>query len=138
MTTIPLGLDSKSPELGDYASESLHDVVTEAVVRKYRTDGGFVLATIWRGSVHEVIYQTPLRFFWSRLKRDRGLFEFYGDGQSWAQDCYIDFGKSRKRADGQVRAVYSKIMDFITFVTVEFDTYSSDKYWDGKLGNVSQ
>jgi hypothetical protein len=137
MKTIPLGLDSADPELNDYVSEALHDVVADAVVRKFRTDGGYILATIWRGSVHEVIYQTPMRFFWSRLKRNRALFEFYGNGQNWAQDCYIDFGKSHKRTDGQVRALYSKIMDFMTFVTVEFDAHRWDKYWDGKVDNIS-
>ena len=133
MKIIPLSLDSTSPELDDYASEALDDVVPDAVVRKFRTDGGFILATIWRGSVHEVIYQIPLRFFWSRLKRDRELFDFYGDGQSWAQDCYIDFGKSRKRADGKVRALYSKIMDFMTFMTTEFDDHRTDIRWKGQL-----
>ena len=133
MKTIPLGLDSTSSELDDYASEVLDDVVPDAVVRKFRTGGGFILATIWRGSVHEVIYQTPLRFFWSRLKRDRELFEFYGNGQSWAQDCYIDLGRSRKRADGEVRALYSKIMDFMTFMTTEFDDHRTDIRWKGRL-----
>ena len=120
-------------ELDDYASEALDDVVPDAVIRKFRTDGGFRLATIWRGTVHEVVYQTPLRFFWSRLKRDRELFEFYGNGQSWAQDCYIDFGKSRKRADGEVRALYSKIMDFVTFMTTEFDDHPTGIRWKGRL-----
>ena len=133
MKTIPLGLDSANSELDDYASETLDDVVPDAVVRKFRTGGGFILATIWRGSVHEVIYQTPLRFFWSRRKRDRKLFDFYGDGQSWVQDCYIDFGKSRKRADGEVRALYSKIMDFMTFMTTEFDDHRTDIRWKGRL-----
>ena len=133
MKIIPLGLDSKSPELANYASEALDDVVPDAVVRKFRTDGGLILATIWRGSVHEVIYQTPLRFFWSRSKRDRELFEFYGNGQSWTQDGYIDFGRSRKRADGEVRALYSKIMDFMTFMTTEFDDYRTDTRWKGRL-----
>lgn len=133
MKIIPLGLDSTSPKLDDYVSEVLDDVVSDAVVRKYRTDGGFILATIWRGSVHEVIYQTPLRFFWSRLKRDRELFKCYGDGQNWAEDSYIDFGKSRKRADGKVRTLHSKIMDFTTFVTTEFDDHRTDVRWKGRL-----
>lgn len=137
MKTIPLGLDSASPELNDYASEALHDVVTDAVVKTFRTDGGYILATIWRGSVHEVGYQTPLRFFWSRLKRDRELLKFYGNGQSWAEDWYTNFGKSRKRADGKVRALYSNIMDIMTFVTAEFNAHSHDKRWEGKLDNVN-
>ena len=133
MKLIPLGLDSTSYELNDYASEALDDVVQDSVVRKFRTDDGFILATIWRGSVHKVTYQTPLRFFWSRLRRDRELFKFYGDGQPWAEDCYIDFGKSRKRADGQVRALHSKIKDFMTFMTTEFDNHRTDIQWKGRL-----
>jgi hypothetical protein len=133
MKIIPLGLDSTSPELDEYASEALDDVVPDAVVRKFRTDGGFILATIWRGSVHEVIYQTPLRFFWSRLMRDREFFKIYGNGQGWAHDCYIDFGKSRKRADGEVRALYSKAMDFMAFMTTEFDDYRTNIRWKGRL-----
>jgi hypothetical protein len=129
MDLIALRIDSNSSELNDYASETLDDVVLDAVVRKFRKDGGFVLATIWRDSVHEVIYQTPLRFFWSRLRRDRELFKFYGDGQSWSEDSLIDFGKSRKRADGEVRALYSEIMDYMTFVTTEFDAHRSDIRW---------
>ena len=133
MKYIPLGLDFASPELKDYASESIDDVVPDAMVRKFRADDGFVLATIWRGSVHEVSYQTPLRFFWSRRSRDRSLFEFYGNGQSWAQDCYIDFGKSRMRADGKVRALYSSIMDFMTFMTTEFDDHRTNIRWKDRL-----
>lgn len=133
MNLIPLRIESDSPELDDYASEALDDDVPDAVVRKFRTDGGFVLATIWRDSVHEVVYQTPLRFFWSRRSRDRRFFEFYGGGQSWSEDCQIDFGKSHRRADGEVRALYSKIMDFMSFVTTEFDAYRSDIRWKGKL-----
>lgn len=133
MKMIALGLDTESPELDDYTSVALDDVVPDAVVREFRTDGGFILATIWRDSVHEIVYQTPLRFFWSRLKRDRELFEFYGNGQSWAQDSYIDFGKAHRRADGEVRALYSKIMDFVTFTTTEFDDHRTDIRWKGRL-----
>jgi len=129
MRFIPLRIDSKSPELDDYASETLDDVVPDAVLRKFRTDGGFVLATIWQDSVHEVIYQIPLRFFWTRRRRNRELFKYYGDGQSWAEDWPIDFGKSCKRADGEVRALYSNVMDFMTFVTTEFDTHRSNIRW---------
>ncbi len=133
MKTISLGLKTDSPDLEDYASEVLDDDVPDAVVRKFRTDKGLILATLWRGSVHEVIYQIPLRFFWSRRKRDRELFKFYGNGQSWAEDSYIDFGKSHKRADGEVRVLYSKIMDFITFMTTEFDDHRTDIRWKGRL-----
>ena len=133
MKLIPLRINSNSQVLNDYASESVDDIVQEAVVRKFRTDGGFVLATIWRDSVHEVIYQTPLRFFWSRIRRDRELFKYSGDGQRWSEDWTIDFGKSRKREDGEVRALYSKIMDYMTFVTTEFDAYRSDIRLNGKL-----
>jgi len=129
MRFVRLRIDSKSPELSDYASEMLDEIVPEAVVRKYRTAGGFILVTIWNDAVHEVIYQTPLRFFWSRMKRKRELLRFYGDGQSWAEDWPIDFGTSQKRSDGEVRAIYSKIMDYMTFVTTEFSRYRSDLRW---------
>ena len=133
MKLIPLRIEADSSELEDYASEALDDVIPDAVVRKFRTDGGFVLATIWRDSVHKVVYQTPLRFFWSRRKRNRELFNYYGDGQTWSEDWPVDFGESRKREDGQVRALYSKIKDYVTFVTTEFDSHRSDKRWEGKL-----
>lgn len=123
---IPLGLDSASSELDDYASEALRDDVPDAAVRKFRTDGGFILATIWCDSVHQVVYQTPLRWFWSRRRRNRELLAFYGQGQSWVQEGYIDFGKSWRRADGKVRALYSRIMDFMTFKTTEFDDHCTD------------
>ena len=131
MKTIPLGLGSTSLELEDYASEVLDDIVPDAVVRKFRTDDGFVLATLWRGTVHEVTYQTPFRFFWSRLKRNRELFKFYGDGQAWVEGSFIDFGRAHRRADGEVRALYSKIMDFLTFTTTEFDDHSNKLRWEG-------
>ena len=131
MKIIPLGIDSNSPELGDYASEALDDIVHEAVVRKFRTDDGFILATIWRGAVHEVIYQTPQRFFWSRRERNRILFEIYGKGQGWSKPSGFDFGWRCERDDQQVRALYSKVMDYLTFVTAEFDSHRSDLRWKG-------
>jgi len=127
MRLIPLSIESSSDELKDYASELLDDVVRDAVIRKFRTDGGFILATIWRDSVHKVTYQTPQRFFWSRRKRNRQLFKFYGAGQSWQEDWPVDFGESRIRTDGRVRALYSKIMDYMTFVTTEFDSHCGDQ-----------
>lgn len=133
MKTIPLRLASTSAELKDYASEVLDDIVPGAVVRKFRTDGGYILATLWRDSVHEVTYQTPLRFFWSRRKRNRELLAFYGDGQSWMKDAQIDFGTSRKRADGRVRALYAEIMDFMTFITTEFDDHQNKLRWEDRF-----
>ncbi len=64
MIIIPLRIQSVSPELSDYASETLHDAVRE---------------------------------------------------------------------DGEVRALYSKIMDYMTFVTTEFDSYRKDMRWEGRL-----
>ncbi len=133
MKLIPLRIETGSPALHDYASETLDNVVPDAMVRKFRTDHGFILATIWRDSVHEVIYQTPLRFFWSRLRRNRELLKYYGDGQSWSEDWPIGFGKSQKREDGEVRALYSKVMDYMTFVTTEFDSHRSSLRWEDKL-----
>ena len=122
--------------LADYASETLEEYVPEAVVRKFRVEGGFLLVTLWKGVVHEVIYQTPKRFFWSRRKLRGDLLRYYGDGQNWAEDWPVDFGESRKREDGRVRTLYSNLMDFATFVTVEFDKHRSEIRWEGKLDNV--
>ena len=59
MILVPLRIDSKSPELTEYASEVLDEVVPDAVVRRCRADGGFILVTILHDSVHEVVCQTP-------------------------------------------------------------------------------
>lgn len=126
MIHVPLGIKAEDIPLGDYASQSLDEDVPEATVQKYRVDSGNILVTIWQKQVHEVIYQTPMRFFWSRRKRNRDLLNYYGEGQKWSEDWPVDFGKSQKRTDGKVRSLYSKIMDYMTFLSTEYDDHRNE------------
>lgn len=134
MKFVPLCIKADDVALGEYDSQTMDDVVSVAVVRKYRIDNGYILVTIWNDLVHEVIYQTPLPFFWSRWNRNRTLLNFYGDGRKWAEDWPVDFGKSRKTDDGTVRCLYGKMMDYISFMTVEFDAHRKELRW-GNLNN---
>ncbi len=129
MIPVPLGIKPEEIPLGAYASQSLDEDVADATVRKYRVVGGNILVTIWHGHVHKVIYQTPLPFFWLRWRRNRDLLKYYGEGQKWAEDWPVDFGKSRKRADGQVRSLYSRIMDYMTFLSVEYNDHRKEARW---------
>lgn len=131
MITIPLLITADSREIAEYESETPHEDVPDALVRSIQTSGGFLLVTIWKSHVHGVSYQIPKRFFWSRSKRNRALLAYYGEGHTWYENWPIDFGRSLKRNDGAVRALYSRPMDYITFTTTQFDEYRSAVKWNG-------
>ena len=129
MHLVPLSIPAKSVQLNRPISEEDHEHVDGAVVRRFTVREGDILITVWKDRVHEVIYQTPKKFFVSRIIRNRALYKFYGEGKSWEKDWPVDFGTSRRRSDGKYRALYARLCDYNTFRTTEFNDTQRDKKW---------
>jgi hypothetical protein len=112
------------PEEVQLAAPSIvepHEFVDEAETSTYQVRGGRLLVTTWNDQVHSVTYQTPKKLFFLRFLRNRAMLIFYGAGQPWTEDWPVDFGKSQRSGDGQVRSLYASLCDYMTFSTAEFD-----------------
>ncbi|MER6327296.1 hypothetical protein [Streptomyces coelicoflavus] len=107
---VPGGLESSRP----------HENAPDAVVDTYAIDGGWLLITLWRGRLHEVIYQTPAESAEDASRRNDRLFAHYGQGDGWTEILDNGFGKTYRRADQQRYALWSYTMDVTTFGTMGF------------------
>jgi hypothetical protein len=116
---IPLLATAYDPP-GALTERLVHEHVAGAVVHLYRVEAGQVLVTLWGGLVHEVIFQTPCELSADSEERNRKLFDYYGEGQTWSEILDNGFGKSYRRADMQRCALWSYAMDFNTFGTMAF------------------
>ena len=113
-------LDSEFAPPGELVDSSPHEHAAGAVVHRFTVPEGFVLVTIWRDVVHEVIYQTPCEFEEDSKARDRRLFAHHGEGHEWREILDNGFGKTYRRADLERFALWSYAMDFTTFGTMAF------------------
>ncbi|MFE6982488.1 hypothetical protein [Streptomyces griseus] len=105
---------------GELTSSSPHENAPGAVVNTYAVDGGRLLLTLWRGRLHEVIYQTPAESGEDAERRNDRLFAHYGQGEGWNEILDNGFGKTYRGAGQQRYALWSYVMDFMTFGTMEF------------------
>ena len=105
---------------GELLESNPHEHAADAMVHRFRVDGGFWLVTVWRGRVHEVIHQTPCESELESDIRNRALFEHYGEGQEWNEVLDNGFGKTYRRADMERYALWSYAMDYNTFGTMAF------------------
>src|SRR6185295_12032129 len=108
------------PECGTLLEEKEHDRVKAASVRRLAIPEGTLLLTIWRGRLHEVIYQTPVGDDEAIKNRNALLFDAYGDGQVWNEILDNGFGKTYRRADMKLYALWSYAKDFNTFGSMDF------------------
>ncbi|MFJ6928328.1 hypothetical protein ACIQUP_13625 [Streptomyces nigra] len=83
-------------------------------------DGGRLLLTVWRGRLHEVIYQTPAESEQDAARRNDRLFAHYGQGDGWTEILDNDFGKTYRRTDQRRYALWSYATAITTFGTMEF------------------
>ncbi|KAF2775964.1 MULTISPECIES: hypothetical protein [Streptomyces] len=105
---------------GELESSLPHENAPDAVVDAYTIDGGRLLLTLWRGRLHEVIYQTPAESAEDASRRNDRLFAHYGQGDGWTEILDNGFGKTYRRADQQQYALWSYTMDVATFGTMDF------------------
>lgn len=105
---------------GILVNEGPGEKCPDAIERKYEIDQGFIILVEWRHRLHSVIYQTPLEDDDARTSRMVELFEFYGEGHSWNEVLDNGFGISFRRSDEKRFALWSYVMDFQTFGTMEF------------------
>lgn len=105
---------------GDLESSNPHEKAADAVVDRYVVGGGRMLLTFWRARLHEVIYQTPAESEEDTSRRNDRLFAHYGHGDGWNEILDNGFGKTYRRTDHQRYALWSYVMDFTTFGTMEF------------------
>lgn len=90
----------------------------------YKIEEGTILLTIFDGLLHEVIYQTPKKWPWSRRKKNKYLFSSYCSKSGWEERLDNGFGKIYRSNDGEMYALWSYAMDFNTFGTMAFHEIS--------------
>ena len=105
--------------------EKPHEKVDGAVVYKLEVGSGDVLLTIFNGFMHEIIYQTPSWFPWTRRKKNAYLFNSYSGGLRWVEFMDNGFGKVYDREDKKLYALTARILDYTTFGTSE---WHAEKY----------
>ncbi|MFJ6612611.1 hypothetical protein ACIQPT_20305 [Streptomyces sp. NPDC091289] len=105
---------------GELESSGPHENAPDAAVDIYGVDCGRLLLTLWRGRLHEVIYQTPAESGEDAARRNDRLFAHYGQGEGWNEILDNGFGKTYRGADQRRYALWSYVMDFMTFGTMEF------------------
>lgn len=105
---------------GELVDSTPHEHADGAVVHRYVVPEGAVLVTVWRGVVHEVVYQTPCESGEDSAARNQQLFTYYGDGHEWDEILDNGFGKSYRRVDLECYALWSYAADFNTFGTMSF------------------
>ncbi|OAI42445.1 hypothetical protein AYO41_04250 [Verrucomicrobia bacterium SCGC AG-212-E04] len=105
---------------GDFLSEAPHAKAKGGSEQLYRIPEGQIILTSWEGSLHSVIYQTPLREKDTIIARNTLLFQHYGEGKIWNQTLDNGFGRTYRREDMERFALWSYHMDFNTFGTMAF------------------
>ena len=105
---------------GTLIETASYDKVNNAVVYRFKIDEGQVLLTVIAGILHEVVYQTPKLFPWSRKKKNKFLLSRYCEIAGWREILDNGFGKTYQSNDGEMCALWSYTMDFNTFGTMAF------------------
>ena len=105
---------------GRLISQEQHEKVENAITFTIEINEGEILLTLVDGVLSQVIYQTPKLFPWSKKKKTRQLLEAYAGTSSWVEVLDNGFGKTYRRDDETMVALWSYVMDFNTFHTQEF------------------
>lgn len=105
---------------GEFMSKGAHEKDKAAEIYTYEIPEGNILLTVKSGVLHEVIYQTPKLFPWSKKKKNRYLFNSYCTDTSWNEILDNGFGKTYRSKNGEMYALWSYVMDYNTFGTMEF------------------
>ncbi len=107
-------------QFGTLVFEVTHKHAVDAFQRMYSISPGGVMLTLWRGRLHEVVYQTPADSEFEALERNRLLFSHYGEGFLFDEILDNGFGKSYRRSDLERYALWSYVMDYTTIGTMAF------------------
>ena len=107
--------------IGIYLGSEADSKLPAAVCDHYEIPEGRVVLTIWKDHLHSVIYQTPLDLADASKVRNAALFEHYGEGHGWRELLDNGFGKTYRRLDMRLFALWSYVMDYTTFGTLEYN-----------------
>ncbi|MBY0418007.1 MAG: hypothetical protein K2W88_08115 [Pararheinheimera sp.] len=118
LPTFDLG-DKFLPEslAGFTFKEAPHGKIAGATVYTVEVMAGDILLITFGEVLHEIVYQTPSWFPWTRKRKLRKLFKSYSNGHDWAELMDNGFGKVFRRSDKMVGALTSRLMDYTTFHT---------------------
>lgn len=105
-----------------------HETVAGAIRHTFEIPEGKIVLTVWKDRIQEVIYQTPSRLPWRRRRRAKELLDYYAEGQAWQRGWPVDFGVSLDREDGQRRAIYAGLSDYMSFRTKRYDEASGEAF----------
>jgi hypothetical protein len=105
---------------GELVGEAAHEKAAGAYMLKYSIPDGYVIFTIWQDRLHEVIYQTPAEDERTALGRNAVLFKHYGEGHAFNEVLDNGFGKTYRRADMKMYALWGYMMDIMTIGSMEF------------------
>jgi hypothetical protein len=116
---LPEGADAVARP-GTLVWKEPHEKAAGAHRPSFAIPGGHVILTIWHGKLHELVYQTPAKDAVAAAERNAALFAHYGDGHLFNEILDNGFGKTCRRADTRLYALWSYAMDFTTVGTMEF------------------
>lgn len=105
---------------GDLVASAPHSTAEGGITHVYDVPEGRIVVTVWKGVVHEVIYQTPRRLAERPTAPDPALFERYGEGMEWIEIDDNGLGKIYRRADQTRYAWWAYVRDVTTFGTMDF------------------
>lgn len=96
-----------------------HDIVYGAYTYEFRTKKGRLYISVMGNKLHEVLYDYPKFFSWTRKKRNRFLLNAYCEGE-WKPVFKNETGHLFQSIDNQCFAAWSKENDTMAFGTVMF------------------
>ena len=87
----------------------------------YEVEKGRILLSFWDGSVHRVIYQTPIRDDATlRDEKNQAILDEYAMGMTWDEGTESEGGTLYMRSDGRVYAFWNPEADYMTVGTTAY------------------
>ena len=105
-----------------FLSRELNENTENAFDYKFRIPEGDIILTEVNGILHQVIYQTQKWFILSRIFKRKKLMKSYLPNGSWKEVVNNNYGITCHSDDGLYYSLYSRIFDFNTFGTMEFQS----------------
>ena len=119
---VPLGV-ALAPALGlpEESGMFLSTEVAGADDHLFAVDGGRLLVTVWNGTIHRVIYQTPARNDEALQRaRNQRILDAYADGATWDRGTEMEGAILYQRSDGQAFALWALEADYLTVGTSDY------------------
>ena len=97
-----------------------HDTVYGAYTYEFQLKRGKLTFSVLNRKLHEVTYDCPRLFPWSKNKRNRQLLKAYEQGGDWQPVFKNKSGYLFQSSDYKYFAALSKVNDTATFGTMMF------------------